>query len=77
MIIFQTFPIFLLTQELKPYNFKMKISEQETFSFKLITYDEIMEFLHSIKTKAVRADGLSINMILYCYPFILPYLTYI
>ena len=49
----------------------------ETFSFKLITCDEILEFLHSIKTKAVGADGLSINMILYCCPFILPYLTHI
>lgn len=52
-------------------------TDVETFNFKLTTNEDVLKFLHSIKTKVTGCDNLNINMILYCCPYIVPYLTHI
>lgn len=47
------------------------------FEFTLTTNEEVRKILNSIKSKATGADGLNINLILYCCPFIIPFITHV
>jgi hypothetical protein len=48
-----------------------------SFDFRMATTEEISTALFSIKSKAVGTDGISINMLMYCHPFILPVITHL
>ena len=47
------------------------------FDFRLATVEEIKTALFSIKSRAVGVDGISIDMLLYCCPLIVPVITHL
>lgn len=54
-----------------------KHPSNKTFTFKLVTPEDIENNINSIKSNAYGSDSISLNMIKYCLPSITPYLTHI
>ncbi|CAH0559663.1 unnamed protein product [Brassicogethes aeneus] len=61
------------------YNFynNNEITGVSSFHFSTVSENEVHKCLLSIKSKAVGSDGISIGMLLFCCPFIIPVLTHI
>ena len=47
------------------------------FFFRTVDTDTIKTYLFNIKTNAAGSDNISLRMLLYCCPFIIPYLTHL
>lgn len=59
------------------YNYNTFNNISNSFKFSVVTDDLIYKFLHEIKTHAVGSDGISIQFLKICCPYIVPILTHI
>lgn len=59
------------------YNNSKLVNENCIFNFIEVDQKTILKIVNSIKSTAIGADGLNINMIKLCLPHILPYLSHI
>lgn len=59
------------------YNSNTKNNIEQTFEFHTVDQTSIVDLLNQIKTCSMGPDGIGINMIKLCCPFIIQYLTHI
>lgn len=68
------FDVDAITVNFYEQNIKPGVGE---FTFKITSENEVYAALLSIKSKATGVDGLGLNMLLYCCPYILQFVTHI
>lgn len=59
------------------YSNNLKVGIGTKFSFKLLSMREVSDIINSITSNASGSDEININMIKYCCPLIIPYITHI
>lgn len=61
----------------KFYTEHLKYNNNVKFSFSLVNNEDILEIIKSLTSNAVGYDGISLNMLKYCCPYVLPFITHI
>lgn len=59
------------------YRTHLKNSVKSLLKFEPVDEIEILKIISSIKTKSSGTDGITISIISYCVPFLLPYITHV